>query len=351
MYSTCLFCRAALGHNHQVEAFAVGKRLAYDSRMGRLWVVCLACGRWNLTPLEERWEAIEWCERTVRSERALAATDQIALFKLSSGLELVRIGSAKWREVAAWRYGRRLWWRNVRSKAVKAASYVLPYAAGSLIAPSMPVLLVGGLAVGIGQGLYLRRGSNQVAHLANTDTARVAIRNKHLPSAVLQPTHTGSNSELALGVYSDRGPLQLTGGEALRVASLALVKVNGEGGEQADIDYAINFVADAGSGEAFFANMARRVASQRKREEGLIGTVLAPDSDFTGPLSRFPTLTRLALEIAAHEASEARALEGELAALIAAWREAEEIASVADNLLLPASVTRRLRQLRKMGQS
>jgi hypothetical protein len=42
---------------------------------------------------------------------------------------------------------------------------------------------------------------------------------------------------------------------------------------------------------------------------------------------------RLALEMAANEDSERRAMEGELAELEAAWREAEEIAAIADNLL------------------
>jgi hypothetical protein len=39
---------------------------------------------------------------------------------------------------------------------------------------------------------------------------------------------------------------------------------------------------------------------------------------------------RLALEMAAHEESERRAMSGELAELEAAWRGAEEIAEIAD---------------------
>ena len=59
MYATCLFCNRPLGSNESIEHFPVGRRLAFDSTTGRLWVVCPACERWNLTPLEERWEAIE----------------------------------------------------------------------------------------------------------------------------------------------------------------------------------------------------------------------------------------------------------------------------------------------------
>jgi hypothetical protein len=46
-----------------------------------------------------------------------------------------------------------------------------------------------------------------------------------------------------------------------------------------------------------------------------------------------PLVDRLALEMAAHEETERRALEGELEDLAAAWREADEIASIADALL------------------
>ena len=48
-----------------------------------------------------------------------------------------------------------------------------------------------------------------------------------------------------------------------------------------------------------------------------------------------PHHTRLAFEMALHEEEERRALEGELWRLERAWREAEEIAAIADDLLLP----------------
>src|SRR5207237_950349 len=56
------------------------------------------------------------------------------------------------------------------------------------------------------------------------------------------------------------------------------------------------------------------------------------------PLGALPSEVRLALEMAAHEESERRALDGELALLAAAWREAEEIAGIADDLLMPEAV-------------
>jgi hypothetical protein len=55
---------------------------------------------------------------------------------------------------------------------------------------------------------------------------------------------------------------------------------------------------------------------------------------------------RVALEMAAHEESERRALEGELAELQHAWRDAEEIAQIADDMFLPHGVESALARLK-----
>ena len=44
---------------------------------------------------------------------------------------------------------------------------------------------------------------------------------------------------------------------------------------------------------------------------------------------------RLALEMSVHEETERRAMEGELAVLEAAWRDAEIIAAISDDELTP----------------
>src|SRR5690606_3359606 len=85
MYRNCIFCSRDLGRNESIESFQVGARLAFDSWRGRLWVVCPACGRWNLTPLEERWEAVEACERLFRDTRMRVQRENIGLAKLEDG--------------------------------------------------------------------------------------------------------------------------------------------------------------------------------------------------------------------------------------------------------------------------
>ncbi len=56
---------------------------------------------------------------------------------------------------------------------------------------------------------------------------------------------------------------------------------------------------------------------------------------------------RLALEMAAHEEAERRVFEGELAELESAWRRAEEIAAIADRLLIPSSIEEWIRRERR----
>src|SRR6478752_9515148 len=103
MYSTCIFCNHSLGANKRIERFPVGGRLAFDGAKGRLWAVCTECHRWNLSPLEERWEAIEECERLFRGTLVRVSTDNIGMARLTDGLELIRIGKPLRPEFAAWR--------------------------------------------------------------------------------------------------------------------------------------------------------------------------------------------------------------------------------------------------------
>jgi hypothetical protein len=105
MFTTCMFCNRPLGSNEVIEHFPVGRRLAFDLERGRLWVVCRKCERWNLSPLEERWEAVEMCERLFGDARVRVSTENVGLAKHREGLELVRIGQPMRPEFAAWRYG------------------------------------------------------------------------------------------------------------------------------------------------------------------------------------------------------------------------------------------------------
>ena len=55
--------------------------------------------------------------------------------------------------------------------------------------------------------------------------------------------------------------------------------------------------------------------------------------------------------MASHEDAERRALQGELKQLEDAWREAEEIAGISDDMFLPEEIRDRLAQLKRPGLS
>ena len=93
MYTTCIFCHGDLYRNEAIEEFPVGRRLAFDGSRGRLWVVCRRCERWNLSPLETRWEAIEACERAFRDTRMRVASDNIGLAKRLVSCPMARDGA------------------------------------------------------------------------------------------------------------------------------------------------------------------------------------------------------------------------------------------------------------------
>ena len=69
-------------------------------------------------------------------------------------------------------------------------------------------------------------------------------------------------------------------------------------------------------------------------------TILASDGSFT--LSDADGATRLAIEMWLSEEDEARALAGELKLLERQWKEAEELAKIADSLAVTDEVHRKV---------
>lgn len=204
-----------------------------------MWVVCAKCGRWNLTPLEERWEAIEDCEKQYRATFTRSSTDQIGLGRVKEGTDLIRIGQPLRPEFAAWRYGRHF---------------------------------------------QRRRRQTQLLYVA------------------------GIGSYAAAAAFG--GPITLVPGVAGILFGLASRK--------SEIGRAHNFIKQRAE-----AGLARKI--RRAEEVGL--RIISTDDDQGWGL-RF-----------AHEETERAAVEGELQRLEDDWREAEEIAAIADNLFLPKAVT------------
>ncbi|HEX7977826.1 MAG TPA: hypothetical protein VF461_04445 [Gemmatimonadaceae bacterium] len=347
MYRTCLFCSSDLGHNEAVEHFPVGRRLAFDAAKGRLWVVCRKCERWNLTPLEERWEAIEECERAFRGTRLRVSTDQIGLAKLREGLELVRIGDPQRPEMAAWRYGDQFG-RRRRRKYLIAGGVAVAGATVMVAGPMLGIIGAGAISpltnlVSTGTNLYRARkmvivpgaeGRVLRTRLSDVDRVKMDMLDGELTLHV--PVVPGKSPRWSFS--PNRETVTLTGEDAVRAAGALLPKLNSGGGSAEQVQRAVGIIEQAGSPTDLFWQAARDLRNRSASGWG--------DPRRRTALKRIPVTTRLALEMATHEESERRALEGELYLLEEAWKQAEEVAAIADDMFLPASVDQDLARLR-----
>jgi hypothetical protein len=360
MYTRCLFCQADLGANAALPSFAVGRRLAYDAARGRLWVVCTACGQWNLSPLDARWEAIEEAERLYRGTRLRIATDNVGMARVGEDTELVRIGRPLRPELAAWRWGDRFGERRrrlVRTGTAGAVGAVL--GAGALVAAGAPLSLLLTLTgagaygaamislVGGRAALFTRRW------IPDGDGSQLLLTPNELPSVRLAAGGPGGWTlkvpfkarratteprwrDLVNEFHTDEALLH--GEPALEAARRLLPMVNGNGAPAARVRDAVRTLDElAGEGGDLFGRATGRLREWSARQT----------SGDSGALLHLPAEARLALEMAAHEDRERRALEGELAELERAWQDAERIAAIADDLAIPDGVRARLARLKR----
>ena len=328
MYQTCMFCKKPLESNEVVESFPVGRRLAFDAAKGRLWVVCRKCQRWNLTPLEERWEAVEDCERIFRETRTRASTENIGIARHGEGLDLVRIGKPPRGEFAAWRYGDQFG-RRRRIGVLTAVGIGAGSAGLSMLQFAWPIALgwFGTVAVwpliiwGNSRTLARVRVGGGVGDDGSVTPESVArFRQSDLKAIRLLPG--GDGAGFALGINRIRRQALFEGEDARRVGAAIVPLLNGMGGSRRAIQRAVREIESSGHPSLFLAALAKW---EHRNWQGSQGYVF-----------NMPKATRLALEMSLHEEQERRALEGELWILEQAWREAEEIAAIADDLLLPA---------------
>jgi hypothetical protein len=347
VYSTCLFCAGALGRNESIEHFPVGRRLAFDAAKGRLWVICPSCARWNLTPLESRWEAIDEAERAYRDTKLRSATEHIGLARLKEGTELVRIGKPMLPEFAAWRYGGVFRKRYRRTILLAAPPMIVGVGHLALLSSGATPSLATGLTIAMLASqatnavsmfrrarsvcLRVRDDDGLLLSLSPWDASRSELVNREDNAWTMRLAHRYANSDAGYK-YRD-----LRGDSARRALAQLLPTVNYQGDSAKTVSAAVDVASTHG-------NLAQSLLAAEDREGR--SYMKLPSV----PLGRLPGAYRLALEMTLHEDDERRALDGELAALEARWREAEEIAGIADNLLLPADVGAELERLRRLNQ-
>ena len=321
-----------------MEALPIGQRLAFDQAQGRLWVVCRKCERWNLTPFDERWEAIEVCERAYRDTPRRFSTDNIGLARLPSGLELVRIGDPLRPEFAAWRYGDQFGKRRLRAMVLGAGGLV----AGTVatLAPSLfPVLGAVGLLASAASALspiYTMRRT--VARIRDDNGALLRLNYARVSLAT---AFVDEDDRVTLTVKKTRGLYgsTVTGEADILHGATAVGGLRG-------VLRALNF--DGGSKRK--VNDAARLVDMSRADNRLFG--LLPKAGRKALWSAYFQLgqqgkeLRLALEMAANEDAERVWLAGELLDLERAWRDAEEIAQIADGLGLPSSLDDQIERMK-----
>lgn len=345
MWSHCMFCHGSLGRNEVVEEFPVGRRLAFDPARGRLWVVCRRCERWNLTPLEERWEAIESCEEQFRETRTKVSSGNIGLARLREGLELVRIGAPQRPEFAAWRYGDQFGRRRKRAILVGSGAAAV---VGTVAVAGMVTGAISGVVLGqFGNFWNIYQQNRTVARLRDGEGRILKVKGSQIERARFVPRESGEGWDLE--VVHTGGETFFSGEEAVRMSGRLMARVNRSGGRKATVDDAVRRIEEARHPEAYLARvLEEHAAAVRYPVLGITGKPAkkTPAKEIPGSVARLDRATRLAVEMAIHEEQERRALEGELFILEQAWKEAEEVAAIADNLLLPEGTGERLEELR-----
>jgi hypothetical protein len=326
MYKNCIFCHGLFRRNQVIEHLPLSRRIAYDPQRGRLWAICHRCAGWNLVPFTQRWEALEECERAYERTSQIVHGDEISLARIVGGVDLVRVGRAGRSEFAAWRYGRQLSQRRRRriAKTTVKAGGVTAVAGAMVLYP--PLLVAGVLAGAVWTRFRLSElqdyGETQspIAIVRDSDRKPHAVFRRDLGQLQLgRPTAGRADWILSFG-----SEYRVTGPEALTSLGRLMPLINRFGGRRRHREDAVTLLDSAGSGEALLADWRTHHSVIRM----------------------LPRHVRLALEMAAHEEGERIALAGDLFFLEEAWRQAETLAAISDNLLIPAKVLATLARMR-----
>jgi hypothetical protein len=208
-----------------------------------------------------------------------------------------------------------------------------------------------------GNWLVLRR--------RDLNNARLDYSSGKLGLSILDPRPLPWYRSHAYTRVQSEDRVMVTGSTAHLLASRAMVDYNSKGASQKDVADALRVIEEAGSSDALIARIGaanrviippglalqRRQRRERRASRGRIGprkilgtfrgerldierdgTTLVGRARQQQPQQYLPRTEALALEMALHDEAERRAMEGELEILEDAWREAEQIARIADAL-------------------
>ena len=156
---------------------------------------------------------------------------------------------------------------------------------------------------------------------------KLTVRIRHLwESAYYTDRYTG---ELTLRVAHENGATHFDGDKALSAGGRLLARANWLGGAGRLVQRAVAQIDEIGDADGFLNMTADRFSRFHGRR-------IMAKYRRVGAMSLMP-VERLALEMAVHEEAERRALDGELTRLADEWKEAEEVAAIADDMFVTPS--------------
>jgi len=156
----------------------------------------------------------------------------------------------------------------------------------------------------------------------------VTVRAKHVGNVELDVSGAGEG-RASLVVHHDTGWTQFKDAAAIHATGVIISGANRYGAHQTRVQDAVREIEHAGDAASFLSAASRRNSWRHGRIMSLVNQYRQLGAMKLSPIER------LALEMAVHEENERRALEGELAMLETAWRDAEHIAAICDDDLTP----------------
>jgi hypothetical protein len=314
--------------------------------------------------MEERWEILASCEKRFAMAISRVSASGIAQAEATDGQTLIRIGKTSNADLARFRYvdtllaiEKRKQWTRIAGGVAFLALNVVAVLAGSVSLTSFimrvgPVtfrtsanllscLLVGGLDIillriwfRLGLAIRLKRPFLTI----NSSSGPAVMRWNQVRYAAL--CSTIAEPSWSLRLVHDKGESEFTGAAAEYYLGTILSRVRHQRHSQTDLNHALQLIAARGGSDAFLESFALSLGVENE-SSSRICVDLMPS----------PPLHKLAAAIAANECIDRRESETEIDLLRQTAANASEIASIADDLLIPDVVTDALQYLRSKLKS
>jgi hypothetical protein len=314
--------------------------------------------------MEERWEILASCEKRFAMAISRVSVSGIAQAEVADAQTLIRIGKTSNADLARFRYvdtllaiEKRKQWTRIAGGAAFLALNVVAVLVGGVSLTSfimrvvqltsrtsanlLSCLLVGGLDIillriwfRLGLAIRLKRPFLTI----NSSSGPAVMRWNQVRYAAL--CSTIADPSWSLRLVHDKGESEFTGAAAEFYLGTILSRAPHQRYSQTDLEHALQLIAARGGSDAFLESFALSLGAENESSSKICVDLMSS-----------PPLHRLAAAIAANECIDRRESETEIDLLRQTAANASEIASIADELLIPDVVTDALQYLRSKLKS